>query len=308
MPDLPDHPPDRPQSWADCDPDIRDHVTGTLDAAGVPLLGAYLHGSLAMGCYHRAKSDLDLLLVTPGPLTGAQRASAARALALRSAGRPVLGDLEVSVLTREQAAAHEHPRPYEVHYSSAWTEDILAGRVDHDAPRADPDLAAHITVVRERGVTLLGPPAGSVFAPVPRDDYLAAITDDLAWAVERLPQSPYYGVLNACRVLAVLDGGPATVPSKEEGAAWALGELPHALRPIVRQALSCYRSARPVSAQDRETDGHAWDEDALRAFGTYVLRRAGPSPHGQAGAVAPSVAVPVADERPRGLARRHQAE
>ncbi|WP_188193163.1 aminoglycoside adenylyltransferase domain-containing protein [Nonomuraea sp. SYSU D8015] len=271
----PDHEPDRPQSWADCDPDIRDHVTGTLDAVGVPLLGAYLHGSLAMGCYHRAKSDLDLLLVTPGSLTATQRASVARALALRSADRPVPGDLEVSVLSREQAATHQHPRPYEVHCSSMWTADILAGGVDHDAPRADPDLAAHITVARERGVTLLGPPAETVFAPVPRDDYVAAITDDLAWAMERLPRSPYYGVLNACRVLAVLDGGPATVPSKEEGAAWALDELPQPLRPIVRQALSCYRSARPVPAEDRETDGHAWDEDALQAFATYVLRRAG---------------------------------
>ncbi|WP_336215563.1 aminoglycoside adenylyltransferase domain-containing protein [Nonomuraea sp. LPB2021202275-12-8] len=86
--------------------------------------------------------------------------------------------------------------------------------MDHGTTRSDPDLAAHITVARRRGVTLLGPPAAAVFAPVPHTDYLAAILDDLAQVLDGgLQESPCYGVLNACRVLMVRGGGPGTVPS-----------------------------------------------------------------------------------------------
>jgi streptomycin 3"-adenylyltransferase len=271
------HPADRAQSWDDCDADVREYVTGTPAAVGIPLVGAYLHGSLAMGCFYRAKSDLDLLLVVEEPLNDRQRERASLALAMRSDRRPITGDLELSILTRRQARAHEHPRPYEVHYSAAWTERILLGRMHYaDRHQADPDLAAHITVTRSRGVTLIGEPPQDVFAPVPESDYKAAVLADLAWALkdERLLESPYYGVLNACRVIAMLQSPPGTVLSKEEGALWALEELPGRHRPIVEQALACYRSARPVSLEERATDGHAWDADALRAFAAHALQHA----------------------------------
>lgn len=78
------HPRDRAQSWADCDPDVRAYVLAAVDAMAVDVLGAYVHGSLAMGCYYRAKSDLDVLVVVPSGLT-CGRASARDASA-RSTG------------------------------------------------------------------------------------------------------------------------------------------------------------------------------------------------------------------------------
>jgi predicted nucleotidyltransferase len=173
------HPPDRPQSWQDCDPDLRAYVLESLAAMELDAIGAYVHGSLAMRCFYRAKSDVDLLVVVPDSLSEAEREHAARALAERSRDRPIAGELELSVLTVEQAAKHEHPRPFEVHYSDYWTEQILAGQVDYAATNADPDLAAHLTVVRARGAAVYGPPPADVFAAVPHDDYLAAITADL---------------------------------------------------------------------------------------------------------------------------------
>ncbi|MFG1813334.1 aminoglycoside adenylyltransferase domain-containing protein [Kribbella sp. NPDC049174] len=231
-------------------------------------VGVYLHGSLAMNCFYRAKSDVDLLVVVPETLSEAERGHAARALAQRSGDRPMLGDLELSVLTVEQAANHQHPRPFEVHYSAAWTAEILADRVDCGTQHSDPDLAAHITVVRQRGAVVSGPSPADLFAEVPHDDYLAAITSDLHEVLsgDSLLSAPYYGVLNACRVLATLKLGPGTVLSKEEGAVWARDSLPTAHLPLVEQALSCYRSARPVAPQDRDTDGHDWDTDALLTF------------------------------------------
>lgn len=228
----------------------------------VDVLGAYVHGSLAMGCYYRAKSDLDVLVVVPSGLTPAERRHATRALAVLAADRPTTGDLELSVLTAAQAAAHEHPRPFEVHYSSYWTADVLADRLDYAESRADPDLAAHITVLLERGATVSGPPPSELFAPVPRRHYLKSILAD----VEDLDllTNPYYGVLNTCRVLAALENG--AVLSKDEGGAWGLDNLRPEHHPLISQALDCYRSARPVTEAERPTDGHAWDTAALLRF------------------------------------------
>jgi hypothetical protein len=270
--DVP-HPVDRPQSWADCDRDLRTYVLESVAATNLDAVGIYLHGSLAMHCFYRAKSDVDVLVVVPDRLTGAERRQAARALAQRSGRRPMPGDLELSVLTVAQAAQHHHPRAFEVHYSAAWTGDILADRVDYEADRVDPDLAAHLTVVRERGAVVSGPQPAEVFAPIPHDDYLAAVQADLRDVLfeDRLLSAPYYGVLNACRILATLQLGPGTVLSKEEGAAWAHEVLPAVHLPLVEQALRCYRSARRVTPAERDTDGHAWDSDALLRFRDAVL-------------------------------------
>lgn len=248
----------RGQSWGDCDEDVREYV---LRAAELVDGWGYVHGSLAMGCFNRAKSDVDLLIVVPNALTATERERIARAFAGTAATRPVPGDFEMSVLTAEQAATHAHPRPFEVHYSAAWTDAILRGEVDYSEPRADPDLAAHITVVRKRGVAVSGPPPEEVFAPVPYADYLSAVLEDLhdVMAGESLLKSPCYGVLNACRVLAM---SPGTVLSKEEGAVWAREHLPAEHQAVVEQALSCYRDAGP---------GHDWDRTALLSFRDWVL-------------------------------------
>jgi hypothetical protein len=266
------HPPDRPQSWEDCDPDLRAYVLGSLDAMELDPLGSYVHGSLAMHCFYRAKSDVDLLVVVPKTLSEAERELAARALAQRSRVRPTPGDLEVSVLTAAQAVKHEHPRPFEVHYSAIWTGEILAGRVDYARSPSDPDLAAHIAVVRQRGAVVSGPPPADLFAAVPHDDYLAAIKADLQDVLsgDALLSAPYYGVLNACRVLAILELGPGTVLSKEEGGVWARGVLPAEHLPLVEQALTCYRSARAVTTEERGTDGHGWDRAALLTFRDHI--------------------------------------
>jgi predicted nucleotidyltransferase len=259
--DVP-HPRDRAQSWADCDADLRRYVEEALAATGLEPSGVYVHGSLAMGCFYRAKSDVDLLVVVPGTLSAAEREHAAHQLAERSKDRPMLGDLEVSVLTERQAA--EGTREFEVHYSAYWTEKILAG--EYAGPGTDADLAAHVSVVRQRGVVVSGRPAAEVFAEVPYVEYLRAIEADLEDV--DLVAEPYYGVLNACRVLMVRES--PQVVSKEEGGEWGLVNLPEEHKPVVEQALRCYRSARQVRPEDRGTDGHEWDWHALEAFRTLV--------------------------------------
>jgi streptomycin 3"-adenylyltransferase len=253
-----------------------EHVIDVLrDDLGHLLVGAYLHGSLALGSYYPPKSDIDLLLVVRERLTAAERERISRLFVTLSADRPTTGDVEVSAVTEHAARNFAHPMPFEMHYSTSWNERIERGEVDYAEDRRDPDLAAHVSSVRESGVALLGPDAADIFAPVPEKDFLDSILEDLGWIVEdeHILSSPFYGVLNGCRVLQVLADRAPRVPSKEEAGLWALEHLPAEHRSIVGEALDAYRSADPVTDSTRQTAGRVWDDEKLLAFRDYLRKR-----------------------------------
>jgi GrpB-like predicted nucleotidyltransferase (UPF0157 family) len=186
--------------------------------------------------------------------------------------RPLDGDVEMSALRRADTTNFRQPLPFEIHYSAEWKEAIRGDRVDFTSNRTDPELAAYCTAVRARGVCLKGEPITAVFGPVPPQANRDAVLYDLAWILQddRILESPIYGVLNSSRVLALEADGWDRVWSKEEGGEWALANLPEQHRPIVAQALACYRSPEPISPDERRTHGHDWDEQALHAFRDYV--------------------------------------
>ena len=241
------------QQWEDCDEDIRgflnDVVSGFRDFLDVNLTGVYLHGSLATGCYNRAKSDIDLLIVVKKPLDEDERRRFALLCVTFSDRRPTPGDVELSVILEGDARKFTHPLPFEVHYSEDHRDTILRGRQDYSQSRTDRNLAAHCTVVRARGVRLVGAPIQEVFGAVPFGDYLDAILYDLDWILKEdnvLVSPQHYGVLDICRVLQVLEQGEGATPTKEEGAAWALEHMPQQHHALNRYALQSYRSDVPV--------------------------------------------------------------
>lgn len=276
---LPEHPFDRGQSIDDCDEDIRLFLARLTDSfrqlLSGNLVGVYVHGSLAMGCFRRAKSDCDVLVVAANVLGQQTRRDAAILACDLSDERPTVGDLEMHVLLADRTRSFTHPLPFEVHYGSEWKKDIRAGRAEFPDTQTDRDLAAHCTSVRARGRTLTGSEIPDVFGPVPREAYLDALLYDLEWITqgENILQSPFYGVLNACRILMVLTEEEA-VPSKEEGAIWAGAHLPPEHHALIRLAMACYQSGREVSEDERRTDGHPWDREALMAFKEFVAHRA----------------------------------
>ncbi len=253
-------------NWSVAPLDTRDQTNELLQAVrqavSANLIGLYLHGSLAMGCFNPACSDIDVIAVTAEGMTvEAKRAVAA--ILLRRSGAP--HPIEVSFLRRRDFVPWRYPTPFDLHYSEAWRarfEADLAGgawRRWNEEEREDPDLAAHITMLRQRGVTLFGPPIARVFPPVPREDYLASILADYAAARDAIVQRPVYGVLNLCRVYYYLRDG--SICSKEEGGVWAARTLPLELQPVIRQALAVYRGE---SVEER------FAPDELNAFAHYI--------------------------------------
>lgn len=71
------------------------------------------------------------------------------------------------------------------------------------------------------------------------------------------------GVLNTCRVLQVVADESALPPSKEDGARWAIENLPADHHLIVTESLECYRSAAEVPIGQRRVHGHVWNDQAL---------------------------------------------
>lgn len=277
--------PARGRRWDDCDADVRAFVekvsTSFRERLGEQLVGVYLHGSLATACYRRAKSDVDVLVVVREGLSATVRRELALLCFALSDERPTVGDLELSVIQQRHAREFVHPLPFEMHFSSEQRAKIESGAVDYAEERHDRDLAAHCTVVRARGVCLYGASIEDVFGVVPREAFMDAVLDDFEWLVreDNILESPFYCVLNCCRVLQLLSGGEWVVANKEEGGLWGLENLPQEHRSVVQQALACYRSSREVSVDERKRGGVHWDADALRRFRDFVVREAARKAH-----------------------------
>lgn len=216
------------------------------------IVGIYLHGSLALGCFNPQRSDLDLLVVTRDTLSLTHRRAVIELL-LTLSEQPA--PIEVSFLTIDQVRPWRYPTPFDLHFSEAWREayvdDLRLGRWKTwaEGGRCDPDLAAHITVLRARGRRLVGEAVDGLFPTVPAADYRASLGLDIADSLQEGAPNPVYAILNCCRTQAFLTEG--LVLSKEEGGRWALAILPEHLAPIVRRALQAYRSGAAADTFDR---------------------------------------------------------
>ncbi len=208
---------------------------------GENLVGIYLHGSLAMGCFNPAVSDVDMLVVNERRMRLETKHDLMHVL-LAASGRP--RPLELSFLSRTELTSWRHPTPYDFHFGedhrAQYEEDLASGGWERwdDGERLDEDLAGHLTVTRERGVVLWGAPIADVFPDVPAGDYLASILADLEWARARPDIVTEYRLLNLCRVLGYLETG--RVMSKREGGEWALEATPEGPLGPVRTALAVY--------------------------------------------------------------------
>lgn len=202
---------------------LDDLVRGLRDVLGKSLVGVYLHGSLTLGCFNPALSDIDVLVVTKRPMTSTEREALAPLLA---AG----GRIEISFLCESALRRWRHPAPYDLHF--AWKAGRLLG------PGEDHDLAAHVTIARHAGVALLGPPPVGVFPEVPWEDYEDSLRRDLETCGEH--GGRLYAVLSPARIWATLT--ERVVHSKASGAAWALERAPEEFQPLLSQALETYRT------------------------------------------------------------------
>ena len=227
---------------------------------GEKLVGFYVHGSIAFGCFTWATGDIDFLVAVDASLSQAEKEALVRVLLDMDGEAPPKG-FEMSVVLRDVCAPFRYPTPFELHFSNAHKARAMADLPAYcrDMHGVDPDLAAHCTVIRHMGETLFGEPIAAVFGNVPQHAYVDSIIGDVRSAPEEIDVNPVYVTLNLCRVLAYLQAG--TVLSKRQGGEWGLAHLPEEYHPLLQSALAAY-------------DGAAFTErDALEAFAQEMLAR-----------------------------------
>jgi predicted nucleotidyltransferase len=242
-------------NWTTCPSAIRGQIdtllTHLATLLGANQVGVYLHGSLAMGCFNPDRSDIDLLVVTHQGMPVETKRDII-VLFLHNSLAPC--PIEISFLVEQQMHPFRHPLPYNLHYSEnhreRYTRELADGtwQAWNDATSYDYDLAAHLTIIRARGICLTGKPIQEVFPVVPPAAYADAIIRDFDDAFMEREHMAVYFTLNACRVLAFLREGH--IYSKDEGGTWGLSALPQEQRSIVAWALDMYRGNRVAESYD----------------------------------------------------------
>lgn len=218
------------------------------------LTGVYLHGSAVMGCYQPKKSDLDFLVVVNTALPDTEKRRFMDRLLDLDHECPGKG-IEMSIVTKDVCNPFVYPTPFILHYSRMHTGWYRRDPEDYIRKMngTDKDLAAHITVIRNRGICLYGLPIHEMFGDVPEGHYLDSILGDVSDAENEITDNPMYMILNLTRVLGYLR--EKKILSKKEGGIWGLKNLPERYHPLIHSALDEYESGKEAgydSAMSRE--------------------------------------------------------
>ena len=241
---------------------IREFAEQSKAILGDQLVGIYLHGSAAMGCFHPGKSDIDLITVVGRPLSDPVKKAYMDMVVRCNALGPAKG-IEMSVVLREVCKPFVYPTPFELHFSAGHLEwyqrdpDDYIKRMNGE----DKDLAAHFTIIINRGRCLYGAPVRDVFAEVPGRDYMDSIWNDVANAPEDIAKDTMYLTLNLARVMAYQEEG--LILSKKEGGEWAAVNLPAEYHPLIACAMREYT----------EGEKTIYDEALAGRYAEYAVTR-----------------------------------
>jgi predicted nucleotidyltransferase len=250
---------------ADFPPSIQTLLMRLVDkfckTLGDNLVGVYLHGSLAMGCFNPLTSDVDFLVVVRVPLS-IETKKEILAFALELAEATPEKGLEFSIVLLEHTLYFVFPTPYELHLSPFWYDRARNGEIDLTTPQTDPDLAAHFTITRAYGRCLFGDPIADVFGDVPEQHYCAALVYDLEGILGDIGGNPVYNILNVCRITAYRQD--KRVLSKRDGGLWGLEHLASAYHPLIQQALDVYQAQTLQNVR--------WNPELLAQFGAEAKR------------------------------------
>jgi hypothetical protein len=211
-------------------------LAGLHQELGEQLVGVYLRGSLALGDFIPATSDVDVLAVTERPVDGAEFAALhALHARLAAAPNPYANRMEMAYIDRAALVRFEPGRRHPTlgqGETLAWTE------------HRDNWILERWTV-REHGVIVLGPDPRTLIDPVSSGELRAAVRarlrdwaewagrpDDPDWLLPRAHKA--YVVETMCRALSTLACGELW--TKPRAVAWALAALPDPWRATVARS------------------------------------------------------------------------
>lgn len=198
-----------------------DHVSSVLGGVlGEELTGVYFVGSLALGGFVPAESDVDIVAVSRSALNRSQRREAASAIVETSRLCPARG-VEFTLYRADVAGSLTGGAGFEVNANGGPRMPTVV----HLNAATEPGFwyVLDRAIAHRYGIAISGPPPSTVFADVPRRTLLVALSESLAWHSAHEGVT-LYSVLNACRAWRFAEDD--VLGSKMEGAAWARARWP----------------------------------------------------------------------------------
>lgn len=164
---------------------------------GDELIGVYLAGSSALGGYVQGRSDVDVAIVTRGPVDRQTKEELVAALRHEALPCPARG-LELVVY------AQGRPLP-ELNLNTGARMPFLATfEPGQDSPHW---FVLDRAIIAGRGLVLAGPPPSEALVPPSKDEILEALASGLQWYRDRPEEPRDDAALNAVRARAYLERG-----------------------------------------------------------------------------------------------------
>ncbi|MFI2472534.1 aminoglycoside adenylyltransferase family protein [Nocardia xishanensis] len=242
-------------------------VAALLRAAlGPRLLGAYRHGSAALGGL-RPHSDLDVLVVTDGHLDNSQRRALVDGLLTVSGDPRVSGaprPVELSTVAQADVRPWQFPPTLDFQYGEWLRDDYERGMLPTTAP--DRGLAVLVTMTLQADSPLLGPPPAELLDPVPPEHLRGVLLDGVTDLLAELDSDTRNVLLRLARVWMTLETGE--IRAKPEAASWAVDRLPAEHRPALAHARAVYLGDAEDVWADRLPQAH----DTASALVSEILQ------------------------------------
>lgn len=245
-------------------------LAGIRGALADNVVGVYTRGSLALGGFDAATSDVDLLVVTKRPLS--------------EDGFARLASFHERLLPDER---NEYVRRYEISYvDEASIRRMGPGERRHPTVGSISDRLEWYEhrdnwvlerwAVREHGEALSGPDPKSLIDSVLAADIRAAVLSELRirmddWADDDGPAPDWlrhrgaqvFEVETVCRALHTLSTGE--LRTKAEAVEWARRSLPGDWQPLIAWSQTCRGDLTPDESHIRD----------VRAFALWAVAHAG---------------------------------
>ncbi|MEM9674070.1 MAG: aminoglycoside adenylyltransferase domain-containing protein [Bacteroidota bacterium] len=207
---------------------LRDGLQNTLSDK---LLGLYLYGSLAYGCFNSETSDIDFVVVLSEPLTSEEEQKIAQ-LHERLGHDPEYGKrIEGTYMTEEQVKTDDYPPDFLFYVEGKEFVKAKEGQGEQDFPM-------HRQHLHESGLKIIGYEPQKLFLPVPWEILRRSLQQEMPFIKEQFEKRPIYAVLNLCRVVRAYE--THKLSSKKQGGEWGLQNFPTEFHEMIQTALKEY--------------------------------------------------------------------
>lgn len=216
--------PFQPTPYADVNEVLQELLVEVQTILGAQFVGMYLSGSLALGDFDPQSSDIDLVVVTDGPLSDDGFTRLRDMHPRFAAGDSRWAERLEVVYVPEAAVRSEAPAGGQYPVLERGRPLVL--------DRLEDGWSVQCYTLREHGLTVAGPEPRSLVDPVDPDRmrcagsaiagmWLEEARSDPSWlAWLRRRENQAFVVLTLCRLLYTLESG--AVASKPGAARWAL--------------------------------------------------------------------------------------